>query len=84
MINPEAVTHSAKQNEPIVKIFGTPSYFPKSVLPTYDDVNKRCLLSKEEISVTLKKPKIEQIIEPVVVEVKEIWLKSSIPTVSQK
>lgn len=63
------------------KIFGTVSDFSGLVLPTYSDVIK-CYLYKQWNLYPTKNVPFKKIFELILKELKEIWVKASIPTVS--
>ena len=67
------------------EIFGTPSELPGNVLPTYSEVMKLFLwyrgLSKAESN---KDPSVLDISKQVIVDIKCIWRKASLPTISDQ
>ena len=74
---------STKRNLPDCPIFGNSRDLSKTVLPTYPDVIKCYLHERQLIKLaTNKDPSMSEISEPVVMKIKDLWIKASIPCVS--
>ena len=75
-----------RMTHPAVSLFGQVK-FSESQLPTYDDVIKHYLHTRATLLLEnegRKEPLVSEVSKQVASEVKEIWIKSSIPTVSQQ
>ena len=67
------------------EIFGTPSELPANVLPTYSDVMKLFLWYRELLKAESNKdPSVLNISKQVIVDIKCIWRKASLPTISDQ
>lgn len=66
-------------------IFGHPKVLSDTYLPTYDDVMKYYLYIRHELKphTSSKEPTVSEILDIVIENVEDIWVKASIPTVSR-
>ena len=67
-------------------IYGSASPLPLSVLPTHEQVLKRCMDVKQELQQNSGKTRIPltEILKPVVQEIESTWKKASLPTMNSK
>lgn len=67
-------------------IFGSSEALPQNFLPSYADVLKHYLFVRSNLKLccTSKEPPINEISERVAADIKNIWLKASIPCITQK
>ena len=74
---------SPKRNLPDCPILGNSRYLSKTVVPTYSDVMK-CYLHKRQLIklTTYKDSSVSESSEPIVMKIKDLWIKASIPCVS--
>ena len=74
---------STKRNLSDCPIFGNSRDLIKTVVPTYLDVMKCYLHNRQLIKLTTyKDPSVSEISEPIVMKIKDLWMKASIPCVS--
>ncbi|KAG0716113.1 hypothetical protein GWK47_010415 [Chionoecetes opilio] len=62
-------------------IFGAPREMPTNVLPTYADVMKAYIHTRQQLTTKNKYPPFAQVSEKVCVDVELVWKKASLPTV---
>src|SRR5260221_3792580 len=65
-------------------VFGSPGELSGNVLPTYCDIMKFYVWTKNNLKINtkIKEPTVGEISEIVAVRVEKIWMKASIPVVS--
>jgi hypothetical protein len=65
-------------------VFGSPSELSGNVLPTFGDIMKFYVWTKNNLKISseTKEPTVAEISEVVAVRIEEIWMKASIPVVS--
>ena len=74
---------STKRNLSDCPIFGKSRDLIKTVVPTYSDVMKCYLHNRQLIKLTTNKdPSVSEISESIVMKIKDLWIKASIPCVS--
>ena len=74
---------SLKRNLPDCPIFRNSPGLSKTVLPTYSDVIMCYLHERQLIKLTTNKDSsVSEIFQPIVMKIKDFWIKASIPCVS--
>lgn len=67
-------------------VFGTAAPFNRNVLPTYEDIMKQYLYTRQEIKMggQAKEPTVTEVSAIIITDLEEIWKRASLPTISKE